>query len=213
MSAPIQIKFPEKPLAPDARLTRFNAYEWQFRIFIVVMLGVSVLLSWWSLKRLVPLQRQCRELSATVSRVSTEVDEMQRQWSEDDAAQIRRRFAQANAQLFVDQSALESWMANLKDQVIPLGLDVHTDFAKSVPQSSHNDLAIIPTTVAVDVRPTLGIQGAESSYQRILRLSHRLTTQQKRADLAELKVSATSDNSINGAVLVLNLWAGEEQAE
>jgi hypothetical protein len=213
MSASFQVILPVKLLPAEVQPNRVDAYEWHFRGFVVVMLAISMMLGWWSLKRLIPLQKKCAELSATVSRVSGEVDELQRRWSEDDAAEIQRRFAQAHLQLFVDQAALENWMATLKDQVIPLGLGVHTDFAKSVPQKSHNDLAIIPTTISIDVGPALGTQTTETTYQRILRLSHRLTTQQRRADLTELKVSATGDNSINGAVLVLNLWAGEEQAQ
>jgi hypothetical protein len=213
MSAPLHAPLPIKLVPATVPPHHFEGYEWHFRGFVVLLLAVSVTLGWWSLKRLIPLQRKCAELNATVSRVSREVDELQRRWSEEDAVRIRQMFTQAHAQLFVDQAALDGWLASLKNQVIPLGLDLKTDFGKSVPQRSSNDLAIIPTTVSVEVRPPSGNEKTESAYQRILRLSHRLSTQPKRADLAELKVSAAGDSSINSAVMVLNLWAGEEHAQ
>ena len=64
----------------------------------------------------------------------------------------------------------------------------------------------------VSVRLARDIEAIQSPYQRLLRLSHLLTSQERRVDLTELTVIAGS-NSIQQATLVLNLWAGKERAE
>ena len=101
-------------------------------------------------------------------------------------------------------------LANLKEQVSPLALDAKADFGRTIPQATNEaDLVIIPTTIAVDVQPAAGSQGYESPYQRVLRLCQRLSAQQKRADLAELRVTGGT-GSVSSAMMVFHLWAGEE---
>ena len=62
--------------------------------------------------------------------------------------------------------------------------------------------------LSVEVQPLPAAQIAASPYQRILLLSQRLSTQEKRADLTELTVTGGT-NSINHAVFGLHLWAAE----
>lgn len=203
---PVPLKLPPKPL--QAR--RFSGRDWVFRLVVVLLLVGSIALAWWSLKfRLLPAQKQSRELSVSVTRLSTEVDDLERQWSKVKQDEVTRRLNQAHAQLFDNQDAVQSWLFNIKAQSDPLLLDAKASLGKSLPKTTNGqEIAIIPATVSVSVVPIFGVQDKESPYQRILRFSEGLATLQKRADLIDLTVLGGT-NSVNSAGLVFHLWAGE----
>ncbi len=183
-----------------------------FRVIILLAVVGSVAVILWSLFGLLfPQLKQSRELSSTVARLSTEVDGLEREWTEAEAAQVRNRRRQVDFELFGGKAALEAWLAQLKEQGAPLGLGVRGDFGpvKTRLAGSHM-LTIIPVMVSVEVQPTPPDATVLSPYQRILQLSQRLTGGEKRADLTELTVVAGT-NSIRRAVLQLNYWVDEER--
>lgn len=189
---------------------RINYREVLLRVGLVLVVVGAVALMWWSYRRLVPLQQRTRELNATVTRLSSEVDEMQRRWSGADIEQLNQKSDRVQAQLFSGPPELEAWLRELKEQVVPLALDINANFGKtSAAAPEDQKLATVPATVSVEVKPAPGIPGVQTPYQRILQLSQRLTAQEKRADLVELSV-AGGTNSVSRAVVVLNLWAGQE---
>jgi len=206
------------PLPLAARINRPGAalqanpvkpQDWIFRVVIAVLLLGSLALTWWSFNvRLAPLQAQARELSTKVGQLSTEVDELERTWAKARADEISNRLHQAHSQLFIDQASLENWMANLQEQAEPLALEAKANFGKTIPQNViGEELAIIPTSIAVDVHPTTTAEVAGSPYRRILQLTQRLAAETKRADLAEVKVEG-GPNSVGRAMLTFELWAG-----
>jgi len=183
--------------------------DWLFRLAIVVSLLGSLGLTWWSFRvRLAPLQAQARELSIKVGRLSGEVDELERTWAKARADEISNRLFQAHSQLFVNQASLENWLANLQVQAEPLALEAKASLGKTIPQKVvGEELAIIPTSIAVDVHPTASADVAGSPYRRVLQLSQQLAAETKRADLAELRVEGGA-NSVARAMLTFELWAG-----
>ena len=209
MSAPVPIPLPSRATPVALQPSSFSRREWLFRLVVVVALCGSVVLAWWSLKfRLLPLQKQSRELGLAVSRLSSEVDDMERQWSKAQQEETARRLTQAHAQLFGNQAALEAWLTHLKEQAAPLQLDTRTELGKSIPKlTGAQEIAVIPTTVAINIQPAPGDPNKDSPYERVLRLAQALTASQKRADLAELTVTGGT-NSISSAELVFHLWAG-----
>ena len=111
-------------------------------------------------------------------------------------------------QLFADEAELNRWLERLKDDSIPLALELNINFGQVTSEMTNTvKIGIIPASVSVEVRPLLGLTG--TPYQRLLRLGQQLAAEGKRADLAELTV-AGGTNSITRASLVFNLWAGEE---
>jgi len=188
---------------------KLNRREALFRAAIVVVLLASLALAWWTfVQRLVPLQRQSRELTSRVGRLSTEVDSLERKWTPAQVEQIRASHKQAHSTLFADENALGAWLQHLEEQATPLALDFKLEFGKSTAQTnSPEKLAVIPATVSIDFQPALGT--AESAYQRLLRLGRQLAAEGKRADLAELTAMGGA-NSVTRASLVFNLWAGED---
>ncbi len=210
MSAPIPVVVAPKSAPVPLQPTSFSRREWIFRLVTATVLCAAVGLAWWTLKiRLLPLQKQSRELSVAVSRLSTEVDDLERQWSKARQEETARRLSQAHTQLFGTQAALEAWLSQLKEQADPLLLDTKAALGQSIPKlTGEQEIAVIPTTISVDVHPAVNDQGREPAFQRVLRLVQTLTAPKKRADLAELTVVGGT-NSISSAVLVFHLWAGE----
>lgn len=195
-----------------AQPRKVNRWEMVFRIAIAGALMISMGLAWWTLTRqLVPLQQQSRGMSMTVSRISDEIDALQRKWSQADAEQIRSRYKELRTQLFADEESMHAWLARLDEAAGPLVLDLKVDFGASTAQLT-NDLkvAVIPARVSIEVHPMPG--GTESPYQRLLRFGQQLGTEGKRADLAELSVVGGT-SSITRALLVFNLWAGDDTVE
>ena len=196
-----------------AQPRKLNRSELVFRIAIVGALLISISLAWWTLTRqLVPLEQQSQSLGMAVSHLSDEVDAMQRKWSPAEADQIRASYKDLRRQLFADETALKDWYMRLYQAAGPLALGLTVDFGKSVPQAINNDVKVvmIPASVSIEVRPMRLVM--DSPYQRLLRFGQQLAAEGKRADLAELTVSG-STNSIAHALLVFNLWAGEDAGE
>ena len=201
---------PKTPRTP-ARPRSANRREMILRLLAtVLMAGAFALAGWIFFWKLAPLQKQSRDLGMQVIRLSAEVDEMERNLEKNDP-EVTRNFRRVNSRLFSDEATLANWLTDLKEQVIPLALEARADFGAAVlPNTNYQHLAIIPATVSV--RLARDIEAIQSPYQRLLRLSHLLTSQERRVDLTELTVIAGS-NSIQQATLVLNLWAGKERAE
>jgi hypothetical protein len=183
-----------------------------FRVVIILVLLASLALAWWAFAvKFVPLQKQSRDLTMAVSRLSTEVDALERKWTKEEAAEIRARYKELHTQLFADTAALQAWLSRLEEMAAPLSLQATVEFGNTVPQLTNDyKVAFIPANVSLEVRPVLN--STESPYQRLLRLGQKLAVEGKRSDLAELTVSG-GPMSITKAQLVFNLWAGEEAVE
>jgi len=194
-----------------AKAKKLTHWEVLFRVAVVLVMLGSIAFPWWTYSaRLVPLQKQSRDLTSANSVLSAEVDKMDRKWSKEDAEFIRAKYKEVYSSLFEDKAAFEDWLARLKKRASTLSLEVQVDFGKYAPQVSEEKLAIMPASVTLQVNPLPGSK--DSPYQRLLRLGQQLSTEGKRADLAELNVIG-GVGSITNATLVFNLWVGEEQAQ
>lgn len=183
-----------------------------FRIVVVAVLLGSLALAWWAFSvRFVPVQKQARDLSATVSRLSTEVDTLERRWSKEESEEIRARYRELHTLLFADTAALQAWLTRLEEMAKPLSLSPETEWDKAVPQLTNDyRVAFIPARISLEVSPVPG--ATDTPYQRVLRLAQKLAAEGKRADLAEMSMSG-GPLSISKAQLVFNLWAGDEPGD
>lgn len=211
--APPPVTPPKAPILPP-QIRRLNPREVAFRVLALFLVIASLFLVWFSYAQLlVPRQQESRELSTAISRLSTEIDAMERQWTGAQLEQVTNSFNAIPSHLISDQPELEDWLEKLNRQVVPLALDAKADFGKTVVRKSTEDkLAVIPTTISVEAQPAPNIEGAESPYQRILRLTQRLASEQRRADITELTVTGGPE-SVAHAQVILNLWAGEEKSQ
>ncbi len=194
--------------------TGFDYRELALRISLVALNFGAIAFFWWSLQTvLLPLQNQARDANLTVTRLISEVDRMERVWAEGDVAQVRGKFSDIRSWMFVGRPAVEAWLAALKEQVLPLALDVEFDFSKSdtvQPGTATNaPITINPARVSLRIQPAAGIEALASTFQRTLQLSQQLAGLEKRVDLVELSAAGGS-NSVSSTVVVLYLWTGEE---
>jgi hypothetical protein len=205
MSPPPTRQPPQRAPLPAKRLTRWDVI---FRFISVVLIAGSVGFAWWTYnQRLIPLQKQSRDLSAALNRLAAEVDTIERKWPKVERDQIRTDYAEVRNQLFADEAELGRWLVRLEEEASPLALDIKVDFGKSTARTAEQEkLAIVPASVTLEVRPAIG--GNQTPFQRMLRLGQQLAAEGKRADLAELDVNG-GPLSITHGLLVFNLWAGE----
>ncbi len=213
---PPVVSAPPERKGPVIQSSGLDYRDLALRISLVVLNLGSIAFLWWSLtKVLVPLQKQVREVNVTTTRLIAEVDRMDRLWAEGDIEQVRGKYGDVRSWMFVGRPAVEAWLGGLKEQVIPLALDVDFDFsadpaaAAAAAATTNAAPAINPTHVALKIRPAPGIEAVATPFQRTLQLSQRLTGQEKRVDLVELTATGGS-NSVESVTVVLNLWSGEE---
>ena len=192
-----------------AQARRAKPWEIVFRIINFSLILGALGFAWWTFnKRMLPMQKRSRELIASLDTLSTEVDNLGRKWPRFEVEQIRSDYKEVRNELFADELELGRWLVRLEEEASPLALDIKVDFGKSTTRNTENEkLAVIPASVTLVVRPTVG--GNQTPYQRMLRLGQQLGAEGKRADLAELTVNG-GPLSITKGILVFNLWAGEE---
>jgi hypothetical protein len=182
----------------------------QRSLLVFLNLG-SVAFLWWSLQaRLLPLQQETRDLTTTVARLSGEVSLMEATWTPATAQEIRERFGEVRTRAFNGRGALETWLAALKQQVVPLALDIDLDLSKlDAAPATNSPAGPTPRRVLVEVRPAAEIEAIATPFQRILQLTQRLVCDEPRADLVDLSV-AGGLGSVSRAVFVLDLWTSDE---
>ena len=189
-----------------------KAKPWEilFRAINFTLILASVGFAWWTFeKRLVPLQKQSRQQVTSLETLSSQVDDMGRKWPKFARDQIRTDYQEVRNELFADELELGRWLVRLEEEAAPLALEINVQFGKSSNRTTEEEkLAVIPASVTLVVRPTIG--GTQTPYQRMLQLGQELGAEGKRADLAELTVNG-GPLSITKGVLVFNLWAGEEK--
>lgn len=192
-----------------AQSAKFKPWEIAFRIINFGLIIASIGFAWWAFsKRLVPLQQKSRQLASSLSTLSTQVDDLSRKWPKFERDQVRSDYNDVRNALFQDESELGRWLLRLQEEASPLALEIKVEFgAPSDRTTDQEKLAVIPASVKLVVRPTIG--GNQTPYQRMLRLGQELGAEGKRADLAELTVNG-GPLSITNGILVFNLWAGEE---
>src|SRR5881394_1240973 len=84
---------PARRPAVMAKAKKLTQWEVLFRVTVFVVILASVAFAWWAYsQRLIPLQKQSRELTSANSALSTEVDKIDRKWSKEDAELIRARY-------------------------------------------------------------------------------------------------------------------------
>ena len=203
-----------KQLTAKVRSKSARYKDWIWRSVVFTIIAGSLALSWWSLsQRLTPLQKRSAELSSSVARMSSEVDSLQRKWSRAQAEQTSRSVEQARDELFADETALEAWLASVRIQAAPLGLQPKAEFDTPIETANKSEkLAIIPASLSLDFHPVPEGTEEPSPYSRLLRLTERLSAYNKRADLTGMKVES-GIYSISHATLLFGLWATEGGAQ
>src|SRR5690348_10281017 len=93
-----------------AQPRKISRGEAVFRVSIVAALLISMGLAWWTLTRkLVPLEQQSQALGVTLSRLSSEVEGLERKWSTEEVDKLRSQYKQIRTELFANEEAMGAW--------------------------------------------------------------------------------------------------------
>lgn len=200
-----------RPAAQAAKPPNASFGIWLFRAVILVVVLSSLAAIWWSFAMVMsPRLKESRELSSRVSRLSGEVDDLDRQWTKAGAGELSNQFSRVDSKLFEGQTEFEAWLADFKRQAAPLALEVRASLGQpSQRTAGDRTMTLIPATLTVEVQPARPETKPPSPYARLLLLGQRLASEPKRADLQELTIEAGT-NSVSRAVLVLNYWMRKE---
>lgn len=188
-----------------------RALGWGRLLLIPPIVG-AVILIWWSVQRLAPVQREVKTVSDDLTRMNLEMDAMQGRLDEaGGAAEIELGFNRAQSLLLAGRAGVEGWLRELNAAAIPLGLDVKVSFGMADNRSlSNHVVTVIPASLAVTMRPDT--QDKDSPYRRLMDLTQYLTRTPHRVDLVALRARGT-ERSIESAELTVHLWSTELQDE
>lgn len=200
-----------RPTTPAPKPSDASFGIWLFRAIILALVLGSVAVLWWSFALVMsPKLKESRELSTRVARLSSAVDDLDRQWTTEAAGEVSNQLSRADSKLFEGQAEFEAWLANFKQQAAPLALDVKTSLGQPSQQTAGDrTMTLIPATVTLEIQPARPDTQPSSPYALLLLLGRRLAAEPKRADLEELTIEAGT-NSLSRAVLVLNAWTRKE---
>ena len=197
--------------SPATQKGQFSYTDLLARLVVVGLLLASVGLLWWSYCRVyAPRAKVTRDLNASVEKLTAEVETMDRRWTKAEMDAINDRFTLVQPRLFADQPELEGWLADFREQIAPLSLEIKTDLASPSP-APEAKLLSLPATMTITFRTTTEASGGPSPYQRLLQFAERITAQDKNADLTALTVDSGL-NSIGRAVVGVNFWTNAKEA-
>lgn len=210
LAEPVPSATPKRVTVMPPKKSGPSHWEALFRVLIVLVILLSVGVAYWSFfHQFLPLQQQARAVVTNVSSRSAQLDALERRWTPEEVEDIRARYREVYQQLFADQAALEAWLAELQKHAAPLALEINVGFGAGVPREEFTtNLAVIPASISLEVKPADSNAQGKSPYERVLAFGQQLAAHGKRADLAELTVIG-GVGSVNRALMVFNLWAGD----
>ncbi len=169
------------------RLTR-NIIE---RAVVVIVLTASLSAIWWSVTRLIALQKRSSELSRQVEKLTSEIDIMRLEWSPTQTQDLARRFGDLHENLFETPSSVMEWTDLAVRDAIPLALDMKVSLGPT--QISTNDAGIITRFPATfEIRPNPIALPTRSLYHRFLEWTRGIATEARRVDFVELTMTGIS---------------------
>ena len=183
---------------------------WTIRIGLLLIMGAALASLWWSINRLRTQQVATADLTRQVSRLNSEIDLMQAQWSAEKQGAVNQDFHLARSQVFSDGDSIEAWKTAVQRTAVPLALDTTIQFRGSRLLPVGDEMITI-MEATIDLAPSPIADATRPMYQRVLDLTHQLAIAPSRVDLVACSVSAPS-NHVHHAQAVVELWTMEPDA-
>ena len=180
------------------------------RFGMLLAVAACATLVWWSVsRRLLPATRELRDQTVAMTRLAREVEELEKNWNEEEVQRTEERYKQAQELLFNSDADLLDWKEETEREAVAMNLAATTQTNQARPHATESTLALRPVNVRIDPVPV--IRTTNSPYRRFLGLAETLQKQAKRVDLLELSVTGNS-NSLQRANLTLEAWASAGKA-
>ncbi len=184
---------------------------WGRLLLVPPMIGAVVLI-WWSVKRLAPVQQEIAKITASISRLNSEIENMESDLREAGGEQgIEDCFRQAEEQLLPGRPGIEAWSKEMEQAALVHGLEMSISFGKPESRSVTNYLTtLVPADLVL--RPRADLPDDRSAYQRVLDLAETVVNTGHRIDLVQLEARGAS-NSVGYARMTLHLWTTTLQSD
>ncbi len=186
--------------------------ELVFRGVVLIIIAAALGLTWYCfVNLLLPAQKQVRTAAATAEQLSAQIDALQQRWPDARVRAIRIEYREVPSRIFSDEAALRKWLATLDQEASKSFINLKVNFGGGKPSGPAGaKMIVIPMTMDVELKPVSGTD--ESSYQRLLRWSRRITSDARRADLIEASLDG-GNQSVTSARFLVNLWTAEEESK
>lgn len=177
------------------------------RLVMLLVLAGSVGLVWWSVNRLVLMNRQLKEVSMTMSALGFEVQQLEQGLNPIAVARSEDRYKEAQKSISGGPEESDSWLNILQEEALALSLLGTVELGKIQPLPRANlKLSFIPATI--ELRPLMESPQTSIPYQRMLNFTGILKKPNRRIDLLDFHVLGNS-NSVHHATAVVQLWSPE----
>src|SRR5262245_14328429 len=112
---PVQAPTPPPVRGFSKARARINAKEVFFRLAEVFLLAVSLFLVWWSFSFvLAKRQAEVKERNLKLTSMNREMDNLQRTWSEDQSAEVTKKYEIATNMSLSSGEGFLDWWTNLR---------------------------------------------------------------------------------------------------
>ncbi len=179
------------------------------RISVVLVVGISLFLVWWSLNRVRRLQKESAALTQQTSRLSTEIELMTARLSPDRTQAVYLQASRALGDLFDGGDALAGWRDSIRESAVPLALEAEVVF-RGTRTNTVGDHMLTLVDAGVELAPVTEVAATRPTYHRILDFAQRVATQTQRVDILSLQVEGNLQ-SVTRASADIELWATERE--
>lgn len=177
------------------------------RLVMLLVLAGSVGLVWWSVNRLVLINRQLKEVAMAMSTLDFEVQQLEQDLKPIEVARVENRYKEAQQSLSGGPEENDSWVNILQEDALAVSLlgKVELGSSQSLPRA---DLKLSFTPATIEISPLMESPQTSIPYQRVLNFTGILQKPDRRIDLLDFRVLGNS-NSVRHATAVVQLWSPE----
>jgi len=175
------------------------------RILLLLPLGAAFGLVAWSLHRLQPVLRATSAATDRVTRVSTQIDDLERARARAEEEEVSLRFQKAMADYATGEGSVREWLMDLRERAAPLAFALNAEIGEVVARDvGGQSLSLIP--VRIELEPVEGFSPSRGAYQRLIEFCRYMAGHRLRVDVVDMTV-AGSAGSVGRAVLTVHIWA------
>lgn len=175
------------------------------RVLLLLPIGAAFGLVAWSLHRLQPVMKATSAATDRVTRVASQIDDLERARVRAEQENITQRFQKAMADYATGEESVREWLMDLRERATPLAFALNADIGEVVERDIEGQsLTLIP--VRIELEPIEGFNPVRGTYQRLIEFCRFMAGHRLRVDVVDMTV-AGSDGAVGRAVLMVHLWA------
>ncbi len=193
----------EPPPLPKEVGSPWRSVMW--RLFLLVLCGVSVALVCWSwYVRLQPVTELHKQRIMEMTRASDEVEVLRRKWTREEIDLVQARHVAARELLFSGQEELKEWNKEAKRISSSMMLDMSMGAERQEPTQLAG-LGVVSVGSEMMIRTDVPVGLTNSPYKQALGFLHSVGNSPKRVDMVDF-LAVGNSNSLSTARVGLRFW-------